>query len=288
MAQELTGIDTTQLESLLKIGEERKAIEELIDKAEGMRERVTIAVFERVVGDYRRRIEVLETQARPLREKASGELRSLRDLHQRLRGELEQTRLDQEEIAFRHQVGELDDAEYGTRHQTAVQTVASAQERFDAADGMLQRFLVVMPATAEAERPPDAPVSTQPTASAPTAAEEPDSRTEVLPREAVLTFETAHVQPARFVLETGGAVLETHLLGPTATVGRTPENQVVVPTREVSRRHASVELTAEGYALTDLDSGNGTYVNDERITRCLLKEGDRVRFGDVVLVFREG
>ena len=53
-------------------------------------------------------------------------------------------------------------------------------------------------------------------------------------------------------------------------------------TKAVSRRHASIENTRQGYEITDLHSRAGTYINGKRIppgTPSLLQNGDRVAFG---------
>ena len=53
------------------------------------------------------------------------------------------------------------------------------------------------------------------------------------------------------------------MAGPTLVFGRDAGSDVVVAGTEVSRRHAEIEATPEGYVLNDL-SVNGTYVNGER------------------------
>ena len=55
----------------------------------------------------------------------------------------------------------------------------------------------------------------------------------------------------------------------------------------VSRQHARVTRTASGYKLEDLDSGNGTFVNDSRIIEHILSEDDEIRVGDSVLRYVE-
>jgi len=53
-------------------------------------------------------------------------------------------------------------------------------------------------------------------------------------------------------------------------------------TKAVSRRHAVIEQLAPGFAITDLNSTAGTFVNGEIIpagNQCLIKDGDRVSFG---------
>jgi hypothetical protein len=75
-------------------------------------------------------------------------------------------------------------------------------------------------------------------------------------------------------------------LGLQTSVGRTPENEVCIPKPDVSRRHATIALTETGYIITDLKSGNGTYVNDERIDKRPLADGDRIRIGSTRFVFK--
>lgn len=65
------------------------------------------------------------------------------------------------------------------------------------------------------------------------------------------------------------------------TIGRAPDNLIQIPDPSVSSRHAQLLLVAERYQLTDLNSTNGTLVNDEPVTEVFLKVGDRVRFGRV-------
>jgi sulfite reductase (NADPH) flavoprotein alpha-component len=53
----------------------------------------------------------------------------------------------------------------------------------------------------------------------------------------------------------------------------------VLDDRDVSRRHARIEIVDNELVLTDLGSTNGTYVNDARVTRRVLVPGDRMRIG---------
>ena len=55
----------------------------------------------------------------------------------------------------------------------------------------------------------------------------------------------------------------------------------------VSRRHASIERTPEGYVVADEGSLNGTYVNQERIDRAVLHHGDELQVGKFRLVLFE-
>ncbi|MEO8275912.1 MAG: FHA domain-containing protein [Thermoanaerobaculia bacterium] len=94
--------------------------------------------------------------------------------------------------------------------------------------------------------------------------------------------------PAAARLEALDADLDPqpHYLEPLTFIGRTPENQVRIYKPAVSRRHAQLTETPNGWLLRDLSSENGTYVNGQRITERLLAEGDRVQFGTSRFVLR--
>jgi DNA-binding CsgD family transcriptional regulator len=67
----------------------------------------------------------------------------------------------------------------------------------------------------------------------------------------------------------------------TALVGRSSQCDFVVNDPSVSRRHAEIRVDDAGLTVVDLASSNGTYVNDDRIATCLVRRGQRLRFGDV-------
>jgi hypothetical protein len=62
-------------------------------------------------------------------------------------------------------------------------------------------------------------------------------------------------------------------------IGRSPDVAVVVSDSNVSRQHAEVWRTAEGVAVRDLQSTNGTYVNGHRISAVSLSPRDDVTVG---------
>ncbi len=65
------------------------------------------------------------------------------------------------------------------------------------------------------------------------------------------------------------------------TIGRAPDNMIVVEDPSVSSRHAHLELSGDSYRLKDLESTNGTRVNGHPITETALRFDDRIRFGAV-------
>jgi pSer/pThr/pTyr-binding forkhead associated (FHA) protein len=71
------------------------------------------------------------------------------------------------------------------------------------------------------------------------------------------------------------------------TVGRGETNDVVIPHASVSRAHARLMKRNGTYELMDLNSTNGTFVEDNRIAGSrTLPNGTRVRFGDVQFILR--
>ena len=68
--------------------------------------------------------------------------------------------------------------------------------------------------------------------------------------------------------------------------GRSADNDVVLPDRSVSRSHATITPGSGGFYLRDLQSQNGTYVDNQRVNECLLCDGNKVQIGDLEFTFR--
>ena len=81
------------------------------------------------------------------------------------------------------------------------------------------------------------------------------------------------------------------LAGRPITLGRRPDNDIVVNEGTVSRRHALIMETPDGFVVRDLSSTNGTFVNRDKIgsKEHVLKHGDRIRLAgsEVSFVFRQ-
>lgn len=63
------------------------------------------------------------------------------------------------------------------------------------------------------------------------------------------------------------------------TIGRDPENSISIEYSKISRRHARIFAKRGVWEIEDLKSTNGVYVNEERISRAPLTQGDIVRVG---------
>lgn len=68
-------------------------------------------------------------------------------------------------------------------------------------------------------------------------------------------------------------------------LGRDDSADIAVADASISRRHASIERTEQGYWISDLGSTNGTFVNEKRVDRSPLVPGDRVQLGGFIFKF---
>lgn len=69
------------------------------------------------------------------------------------------------------------------------------------------------------------------------------------------------------------------------TVGRHPDSTLVMADPNVSRRHAEIRPSGDGYVVVDLGSTNGTSIGGARVRERLLADGDDIRFGTTTVRF---
>ncbi len=71
------------------------------------------------------------------------------------------------------------------------------------------------------------------------------------------------------------------------TIGRLPDNQVQIDNLAVSGHHAKIYREGDHYVIEDISSLNGTYVNNHRISKAIVKNEDQVLVGKHTLVFKD-
>ena len=69
------------------------------------------------------------------------------------------------------------------------------------------------------------------------------------------------------------------MLGRKTSIGRTPDNDLQIDAKYVSRHHAVILVGPVHTIIEDLNSTNGVLVNNRRVTRHTLKDGDQVAVG---------
>ena len=93
---------------------------------------------------------------------------------------------------------------------------------------------------------------------------------------------------AKLILKYEAKVLqEIPLTRPIITIGRTPDNDVVIDNPAVSTHHARVSFDDEKFKLEDLNSLNGTFVNQQPVRSAFLKNGDEVSIGKHTLAYQD-
>src|SRR5438132_4992217 len=71
-------------------------------------------------------------------------------------------------------------------------------------------------------------------------------------------------------------------------LGRGNDSDMRINDHSVSRRHARIQPAADGYFAVDLQSTNGTFVNDVPASMCKLQDGDYLRVGNCIYRFLAG
>jgi chromosome segregation ATPase len=83
----------------------------------------------------------------------------------------------------------------------------------------------------------------------------------------------------RLLIRTDGDSEVVHVLGRKTTVGRTPDNDLQIDAKFISRNHAVILAGPNNTIIEDLNSTNGVAVNGKRISRQPLRDGDTVSIG---------
>jgi pSer/pThr/pTyr-binding forkhead associated (FHA) protein len=89
---------------------------------------------------------------------------------------------------------------------------------------------------------------------------------------------------SRLILQLEGRVIKEYDVGMMATIGRLPDNSVIIENPAVSSHHACIFREGDHFVVEDLQSTNGTFVNGKRISRQALQYGDVVLVGTHALV----
>ncbi|MGC8801153.1 MAG: clostripain-related cysteine peptidase [Chloroflexus sp.] len=93
---------------------------------------------------------------------------------------------------------------------------------------------------------------------------------------------------ARLIAVSGSRAGHSFQLSDTpVTIGRSPDNSIVIASQLASRRHAEIRREGGVYVLVDLGSSNGTLLNGKPIQRQILRTGDTFAIGDEVFRFEE-
>ncbi|MBN1849955.1 MAG: FHA domain-containing protein [Deltaproteobacteria bacterium] len=91
---------------------------------------------------------------------------------------------------------------------------------------------------------------------------------------------------ARLILMFNKQVLKEYpIMKESITIGRNKDNIINIDNLAVSGYHARIDKAGSDFILTDLQSTNGTFINDKKITSHKLSHGDNIIIGKHVLLF---
>lgn len=83
-----------------------------------------------------------------------------------------------------------------------------------------------------------------------------------------------------------GAPRRIELVDDRMVIGR--EGDIAIPSPQLSRTHLCLTRNGSDFGCLDLDSKNGVYLNGIRVHSAVLREGDQLQLGDVVLLYFAG
>jgi len=91
---------------------------------------------------------------------------------------------------------------------------------------------------------------------------------------------------AKFILQFNGIKLkEIPINKESITIGRKGNNDIIIDNLAISRHHARLVQKEDKFILEDLNSFNGTFINEKKVIKCELRDGDRILIGKHTLVF---
>ncbi|MBI2992668.1 MAG: FHA domain-containing protein [Gammaproteobacteria bacterium] len=94
------------------------------------------------------------------------------------------------------------------------------------------------------------------------------------------------IKPLAYLVTQDEKATRYAVRSPVFRIGRSRDNELTLEDSSVSRRHAEIQRSQDGsFMIVDRDSTNGVFVNNERVGRRELHEGDIIEIGDISLRF---
>jgi diguanylate cyclase (GGDEF)-like protein len=123
----------------------------------------------------------------------------------------------------------------------------------------------------------------------------PETKEMTVPRETLIAIPRPLISTTNrqaclvHIYPTGPGMGSRYMLADTRlTLGRDSDCDICLSDLSVSRHHARIQPGMDGYYVVDLQSTNGTFVNDKAASMCKLKDGDYLRFGNWIFRYLTG
>jgi pSer/pThr/pTyr-binding forkhead associated (FHA) protein len=92
---------------------------------------------------------------------------------------------------------------------------------------------------------------------------------------------------AKLLIHESDAVREFEIVDEEIRIGRELDNNVRIADPCVSRHHAVIRRTADGYVVLDQESVNGVTYKEQKVKEALLSDGDQFSLGQIVIIFQD-
>ena len=314
-------INQALLDEATHAKEQWKVMRDRLAKIEEHKSQVVQAVYERVRDDYVQRMRAVTETVLGKKVDVDTELATLYETRNKIAEDLKVHQHNLEEIKFRRTLGEFSEEEYQSaareeqekisKFETVLSAVNSNIHRYEALFADEPGLFAEAGAPAAEERAEASEVSgltpapheaeprtdddgylieeTGPSYFAPT---ETDQTNPVMETTGT-TNKGVEVEPAatgenraRVVIINGDNAGAAYPLKGMISIGRAESSTITVKDAKVSRQHSQIQQQGSEFMVVDLNSSNGTFVNNERIEEHVLSDGDEIRIGDCIMQFQ--
>ncbi len=69
-------------------------------------------------------------------------------------------------------------------------------------------------------------------------------------------------------------------------IGRSSDNDIIIPDRTVSGSHAVINKEGDSYMIQDIGSTNGVMLNQKKVKKHKLRSRDKIKLGSAILILR--
>jgi hypothetical protein len=326
MALDLNTVDLSAVDALAALKVEQDQLGERLKAMASKRDQVSVEVYERVHGDYRRRLDELMTQAAPLKQRAGEAYRALRTELANLEKVFTSARLDREELDFRHALGEFDAAELKERVKAVDARIEEHGKAHALALSLKERFLSVVTGETELEASDDDTARMEAISAPPTAAPADVAATMIAaPIKSPAVVDTAATMMGPAIRPPAAAApppAPTPARPPAARPPRNPDATVVfrqgrleprnaeagsvvqtlglkpvsigsdstcdlqLTAPGIAKRHVEISMTRAGFNVRDSAASGSVKINGSVVQEHVLSEGDTLSLGPAQFNFR--
>ncbi|MBN1283728.1 MAG: FHA domain-containing protein [Proteobacteria bacterium] len=311
-------INQALLDEATHAKEEWRLLKERLNKIEEHRSQVTKAVYEKVRGDYEGRLKAATEVVMSKKGDVDAELATLCETRNKIAEDLKVHQHNLEEIKFRRTLGEFADEEYQSQAREEQDKIGKFETVLSAVNSNIHRYEAIFadepglfaeehrpaagetvqeaelsgltPTPQQMEPPTDEKgyviEDTGPNYFGATKAEDTNPMFEEGSTTARGAAGKAETGMSRIIIINGDNAGATYPIKGTISLGRAESNTIAIRDAKVSRQHAQVQQQGKECVIVDLNSSNGTYVNNERIEEHVLSDGDEVRIGDCIMQFQ--